>query len=138
MQHIHFRALVAALAVALLCACGASSPTASQPSPSGAQPSPSAPALTCTAPGQASAAWPAAPQITDTPILSAVASGDTLTLTFRSGTPAFTVQQLATAHFFKDPSNFAVDLTGNAGARIAMTGFRGDMSNYAGSQQMDS
>jgi len=138
MQHINFRVVVATLALALLCACGASTPTAAQSSPSAAQPSPSAAALSCTSSGPASASWQAAPQITDTPILSAVASGDTFTLTFRTGTPAFTVQEVATAHFVKDPSNFAVDLAGNAGVRIAMTGFRGDMSNYTGSKSLDS
>ena len=70
--------------------------------------------------------------------MSAVVSGDTFTLTFKTGTPAFTVEQLPSPHFHVDPSGLPVDLSGNAGVRIAMTGFRGDLSNYIGPKTLDS
>jgi len=70
--------------------------------------------------------------------VSAVVSGDTFTLTFRSGTPAFTVAQLPSAHFHRDPSGLPVDLTGTAGLVIAMTGFRGDVANYSSPKTLDS
>jgi hypothetical protein len=71
-------------------------------------------------------------------IVSAVAAGDTLTLTFRQGTPAFTVGQTPSAHFLRDPSGLPVDLSGTAGVTIGMTGFRGDVENYTGPKMFDS
>jgi len=59
-------------------------------------------------------------------------------LTFKSGTPAFTIQQLPSAHFYRDPSGLPVDLTGTAGVVISMTGFRGDVANYSGPKTLDS
>jgi len=61
------------------------------------------------------------------PIVSATVSGDTLTLTFDQGTPAFAVTPQATAHFTETSGRGGpVDLAGSAG-------FRGDMQNYTGS-----
>ena len=64
--------------------------------------------------------------------MSAVASGDTLTLTFDQGTPQFEITTQAGTHFLKDPSGLPVDLAGSEGAKIVLRGFRGDMSNYTG------
>jgi hypothetical protein len=64
--------------------------------------------------------------------VSAVAAGDTFTLTFDQGTPAFEVKTQADTHFSQDPSGKPVDLAGSAGATIVLRGFRGDMRNYAG------
>jgi hypothetical protein len=64
--------------------------------------------------------------------VSAVAAGDTLTLTFDQGTPVFEVKTQAGTHFTQDPSGKPVDLAGSAGATIVLRGFRGDMSNYTG------
>jgi hypothetical protein len=70
--------------------------------------------------------------------MSAVASGDTLTLTFDQGTPQFEIKTQAGTHFLKDPSGLAVDLSGTAGATIVLRGFRGDISNYAGPASLTS
>jgi hypothetical protein len=64
--------------------------------------------------------------------VSAVAAGDTLTLTFDQGTPEFEVKTQAGTHFMQDPSGKPVDLAGTAGATIVLRGFRGDMRNYTG------
>jgi hypothetical protein len=64
--------------------------------------------------------------------VSAVAAGDTLTLTFDQGTPAFEIKTQASTHFLQDPSGKPVDLAGSAGATILLRGFRGDMRNYTG------
>jgi hypothetical protein len=115
--------------VMLLAACGSGTGGNSQVTPT---PSPSPQA--CTASGPASASWPAPESRTSTtpPIVSAVAAGDTLTLTFDQGTPAFEVKPQAGTHFLQDPSGKPVDLAGSAGATIVLRGFRGDMRNYAG------
>jgi hypothetical protein len=65
-------------------------------------------------------------------IVSAAVSGDTLTLTFSNGTPAFQVTTQPSARFLEDPSGQPVTLGGSAGARIVLTGFRGDTSNLTG------
>jgi hypothetical protein len=129
-MHTYSRALVASLGFLLMTACGASTPTAARPSPSAAN-------LTCTSSGQASPSW-AASEPPAIPIVSAVVSNDDFILTFRSGTPAFTVQQLTTAHFSQDASGRPVNLSGAAGVRIAMTGFRGDVVNYKGPTTLNS
>jgi hypothetical protein len=64
--------------------------------------------------------------------VSAVAAGDSLTLTFVQGTPAFEVKTQPDTHFLLDPSGKPVDLAGSAGAAIVLRGFRGDMRNYTG------
>jgi len=74
----------------------------------------------------------------NTSIASATVSGDTLELTFASGTPAFQVASQANAHFVTDPKGSPVDLVGSAGDRIVMTGFRGDMINYSGPKTLTS
>ena len=67
------------------------------------------------------------------PIVSASVSGDTLTLTFDQGTPAFAVTPQSTAHFTETSGRGGpVDLAGSAGVLIVLSGFRGDMQNYAG------
>jgi hypothetical protein len=117
--------------VMLLAACGSSGGGNSQATPTPtASPSP----LACTVSGAASASWPGPASRTSTtpPIVSAVAAGDTLTLTFDQGTPAFEVKTQAGTHFSQDPSGKPVDLAGSAGATIVLRGFRGDMGNYTG------
>lgn len=122
------------LALALLCACGATTP----PAPA-AQASPSPVALSCTASGDASPSWPTPATAPSSPaILSATVSGDTLKVTFASGTPKFQVQPASTAHFTIDPSGQPVNLAGSAGVRIAMQGFRGDTINYSGAKTLSS
>jgi len=70
---------------------------------------------------------------TTPPIVSAAVSGDTLTLTFDQGTPAFVVTPQATAHFTETGGRGGpVDLAGSAGVLIVLSGFRGDMQNYTG------
>jgi hypothetical protein len=117
-----------ALGVVFAAACGSSSTTGQ------ASPSASASTLACTSSGPASASWPAAPSAPASPatIVSVVANGDTLTITFRNGTPAFQVVPQATNHFVTDPRGAAIDTAGTAGAKIVLTGFRGDVSNYDG------
>jgi len=124
------------LALMLICACGAANGASGQPTPA----TPSPVALSCTASGPASALWPAATSAsTSTPaIVSAVADGDTLKLTFVSGTPQFEVAPVASAHFMVDPSGRPVDLAGASGVGIVLRGFRGDISNYNGAARFTS
>ncbi len=107
---------------------------------SAAQASPSRSPLACTASGPASGSWPAPWLRTSTtpPILSAVAAGDTLTLTFDQGTPEFEVGPLASTHVSQDPSGRPVYLSGSAAAVIVVRGFRGDMLNFTGPVTMPS
>lgn len=119
--------LTVILVLATLSACGGTTTTASNPSPSPLSGG-------CTSSGNASVDW-TVPQVASnsTPtIVSATANGDTLQLTFVKGTPQFQVVPQSSAHFVTDPKGAPVDLAGSAGARIALTGFRGDMSNYSG------
>jgi hypothetical protein len=54
-------------------------------------------------------------------------------LTFDGGTPAFELTPQSSAHFYADSGlGQPIDLTGSAGLRIVLMGFRGDMDNYAG------
>jgi hypothetical protein len=59
-------------------------------------------------------------------------SGDTLTLTFANGTPPFQVVPQTNATFAEDPSGKQLSLAAAFGARIVLTGFRGDQTNYSG------
>ena len=131
------RRTILTLALILICACGAAANSANgQPAQATASPA----ALSCTASGAASASWSAAPSASAaTPaIVSAVADGDTLKLTFASGTPQFEVAPVGSAHFTVDPSGRPVDLAGASGVRIVLRGFRGDMSNYNGAARFTS
>jgi hypothetical protein len=113
---------------ALLAACGGSSTSTPSPSPT---PTP----LACTSGGAASATWmpPSSRTATTPPIVSAAVSGDTLTLTFDQGTPAFEVTPQSSSHFTETGGRGGpVDLTGSAGVLIVLRGFRGDMQNYTG------
>ena len=118
----------------LLAACGGSPTASGSPTPS-AQSSPTPTPLACTLGGTASATWPqpASRTATTPPIVSAVASGDSLTLTFDQGTPAFEVTPQASAHFTETGGRGGpVDLAGSAGVLIVLRGFRGDIQNYTG------
>ena len=126
--------LLPVLALALLCACGATTP----PTPA-AQASPSPVALSCTDSGTASASWAAPSAAPSTPaIVSATASGDKLQITFASGTPQFQIARQTAAHFVMDPKGSPVNLAGSAGVRIVMQGFRGDLANYSGPATLNS
>jgi hypothetical protein len=118
------------LALMFICGCGSAAGTGAQPAPSPASPV----ALTCTSAGDASPLWPSPPSASATTpsIVSVVASGDALRLTFVAGTPQFQVQPQSTANFSMDPSGKPVALAGSAGVRIVLQGFRGDRSNYNG------
>jgi hypothetical protein len=65
-------------------------------------------------------------------IVSAAVSGDTLTLTFSNGSPAFQVTTQPSARFLEDPSGRPITLAGSTGVRIVLRGFRGDTSNLTG------
>ena len=127
-------ARIAALAVAavgILAACGEES---AAPSPS-AQGSPSPPSLACTQSGPASTDWPAPDLRTPTvpPLTGNSLSGDSMSLFFERGTPAFEVTPQSTTHFTEVSGRGApVDVQGTAGVLIILRGFRGDMANYVG------
>ena len=118
------------LALLLVCGCGAATGSGGPSS----QPTPSPVALSCNASGAASPSWPAPPAASATApaIASAVADGDTLKLSFVSGTSQYEVVPVGSAHFTVDPSGRTVDLTGTSGVKIVLRGFRGDTSNYGG------
>lgn len=147
------RALLIAAAVMLAGACGPpqlTNPTqgAARPAPpvpsnraavGAGNPAPAAPdTLRCTASGNASAAWlPPDQQPAGTaPIVSAAVGGDTFTLTFARGTPAFRAQPQPSAQFSGAADGAPVTLPGSAGVAIRLTGFRGDMVNYRGPQRL--
>jgi len=65
-------------------------------------------------------------------------SGDTLQLTFVGGTPPFQVITQQNALFAEDPTGKQVVLAGTNGARILLTGFRGDQANYKGPKKLTS
>jgi hypothetical protein len=61
-----------------------------------------------------------------------------LTITFTRGTPGFQVITQADTDFTEDPSGKPVTTAGSNGARIVLTGFRGDQSNYKGDKKITS
>lgn len=123
------RLLTPLLALAILCACGGTTPAATKPTPA-----------TCDATGTASVSWPLPqpPPSSTPPIALATVSGDTLTLTFTSGTPPFQVITQSGTQFAEDPSGKRISLAGTDGVRIVLTGFRGDQSNYKGEKKLTS
>jgi hypothetical protein len=123
------RLLAPILTLAVLCACGGTAPAATQASPA-----------TCDATGTASVSWPLPqpPPSTTPPIVSATASGDTLTFTFTAGTPPFQVITQSGTEFAEDPSGKRAALAGTDGVRIVLTGFRGDQTNYKGDKKLTS
>ena len=126
------------MGTATLLACGAPSNGGSATSPS-ASPSSSPSALACTTSGAASSAWQTPDRLPATAaIVSATASGDVLTITFVSGTPAYSVTTQSSASFTKDPSGQPVTLNGTAGALIVLHGFRGDVRNFTGAHPITS
>lgn len=128
MSRVLARAFTATVGLALLSACGGTSHTVAQTSPGPVT-------LTCTSAGQASPAWPAPWTRTGSapPIVSASVAQDTLRVTFDSGTPEFELTPQSSAHFYADSGlGQPINLTGSAGLKIVLRGFRGDMQNYAG------
>jgi hypothetical protein len=130
------RRFILVLVAGILSACG------SVPATGGggtAQPTQSPVALSCTSAGTASTSWPKAWEASDKPAITAAeASGDTLKLTFVSGTPEFNIEQQPNAKFVEDASGNPVVLQGSAGVRIVLRGFRGDLSNYNGPDRLNS
>lgn len=125
---------MAALAVAALGILAACAEENAAPSPS-AERSPSPLGLACTPSGPASADWPAPSLRTPTipPMTGNNISGDTLSLFFERGTPAFEDTPQSTTHFTEVSGRGApVDVQGTAGMLIILRGFRGDMANYVG------
>jgi len=62
-----------------------------------------------------------------------------LTLTFTQGTPAFQVTPESSATFFVgDGQGQNVTVTGSAGAIVTLQGFRGDIANYGGPNDINS
>jgi len=130
------RRITLTLALAVLCGCGASTPTSGQ----AGSPAASSVAITCTPSGAASSSWlvPASASATSPAIVSATVAGDTMKLTFAIGTPQFRVEPVSSSHFTQDPSGRAVDLAGSAGVKVVLSGFRGDVTNYAGQTSITS
>jgi len=131
------RRFILVLVAGILSACG------SVPATGGGgetpQPTQSPVALTCTSAGTASTNWPKASEAGDKAAITKVeASGDVLTVTFVTGTPEFNVVQQPNAKFEEDASGRPVVLTGSAGVRIVLRGFRGDLSNYEGPARLSS
>jgi hypothetical protein len=117
----------------------ASPPPTATASPAATAPSAAAPgsAPACTTGGPASPSWPAPWTRSGVPaIVNATTSGDTLTLTFDHGTPAFQIAPTSSATFEMDPSGQRVVLEGSAGAAIHLTGFRGDVANFQGQRSI--
>jgi hypothetical protein len=137
MLRIKPQAFTLTLAVALLCACGAPGQPTANTSPNAATTGTAT--LACTSAGKASPSWPAAwtRSTSVTPIATATAAHDTFELTFDSGTPDFVVTPQSNAHFFFDSGRAQpIDLPGSDGVLIVLRGFRGDMANYAGPDQI--
>lgn len=127
--------LAAIASLPLVAVCGPTSSTGEASPTASASPRPSP--LSCTSAGPASASWQSPDQrmATTPPIVSATVAGDTLTLAFDQGTPAFEVTTQPTAHFTAtDGRGGSVDLSGSAGVLIVLRGFRGDMQNYTGTK----
>src|SRR5579864_3411237 len=117
-------------------ACGTTSNSTSSPSTS-SSPSPTASPVACVTSGPASSTWPSADKLPATAAITSLSvTGDTVTLTFAQGTPAFEVATQPNAQFTADPSGQPVTLTGTAGVRITLRGFRGDVQNYTGSKSI--
>ena len=95
-------------------------------------------ALSCTASGPASAAWPQpwTRSTTAPPIRTVTLAGDTLTISFDGGTPPFVVAAQTSPRFYREAG--LIDLAGSAGVHIALSGFRGDMVNYDGPRSIAS
>lgn len=124
------------LVLLFVCACGVATGTGT----TSASPASTSPvALSCTASGSASPSWPSAQSVSGPPsIVSAVASGDLLQLTFGAGTPQFKVEPQTSPDFAIDPSGRPVNLAGSAGVKIVLLGFQGGRSNYSGQALMTS
>src|SRR5579859_1265213 len=125
-------AVVGLALVVLASACGTTSTTAqSSPSPVTSA-SASASLAACTSSGPASPDWPDPSSGQPGHVVSATASGDTLTRTFAQGTPQFDVMPQSTAQFTTDPQCQSATLTGNAGVLIKLSGFQGVLSIAVG------
>ena len=94
----------------------------------------------CTSSGPASPSWvpPWSRAVSASPIVSAVAAGDTLTLRFDQGTPEFETRPQDSPRFSRDPSGQPVTLAGVAGVAVVLRGFRGDGRNYRGPEALTS
>src|SRR5262249_44692483 len=157
------RWLLPVVAVGLLCACG-SPPVATQvasratagatatpaatpgtianatPDAAPATPPPASSPQACAGSGPASPSWVPtwSRAVGASPIVSAAAAGDTLTLRFDQGTPAFETRPQGSPRFSRDPSGQPVTLAGSAGVAVVLRGFRGDGRNYTGPEALTS
>lgn len=120
-------ATILAVAFVLVAPACASTSGGGQPTPT---PTPSAPAspssspVACTSSGPASPDWPDPSSAQPGHVVSATATGDTLTLNFTQGTPQFDVAPQSTTDFTADPSGQRVTLNGHAGVLITLRGFQ--------------
>ncbi len=125
------------MALIFICGCGAATGTGTGTgTASPAAPSPVA--LSCTTSGSASPSWPSPQSASPPHIVSAIASGDSLQLTFAAGTPQFRVEPQSNATFSVDPSGQPVTLAGSSGVKLTLLGFQGGVSNYGGQKSMTS
>ena len=94
----------------------------------------------CTSSGPASPSWvlPWSRAVGASPIVSAVAAGDTFTLRFDQGTPEFETRTQGSSRFSRDPSGRPVTLAGSSGVLMVLRGFRGDAPNYRGPEALTS
>lgn len=100
--------------------------------------SPTPVSLSCTSSGSASADWVVVPYATSPALTSLTVSSDTITFTFLSGTPAFTLTPQASSVFLTDPQGAKLTGPGSSGVLIHLSDFRGDTSNYSGAKTLTS
>jgi hypothetical protein len=130
------RGITLTVALTFLCGCAAAQTAAGQPAANTVS---NPVVLSCTPAGNASPSWPQPDVASGSPaIVAAVVTGDTLKLTFAAGTPEYEVVPQASAQFVADASGRPVQLPATAGVRIILRGFRGDMSNYGGQNDLTS
>ena len=131
----------------LLCACGSlgaetppsrAAAEANSAAPAAANPATTTTTPSCSSSGPASSSWTPAPSRPAIATITAAAAGDTLTLRFDRGTPAFDVQTQTSPRFSRDPIGQPVTVAGSAGVAVVLKGFRGDIRNYAGPQTLTS
>ena len=106
--------------------------------PVAANPATTTSSPSCTSSRPASSSWVPAPSRPATASITAAAYGDTLTLRFDQGTPAFEIRTQTSPRFSRDPSGQPVTMAGSAGVAVVLRGFRGDIRNYAGPESLSS
>ena len=139
--------LVLVTGLGLLCACGSlgaetppsrAAAAANSPAPAATSPDTATTTASCTSSGPASSSWTPTPSRPAIATITAAVAGDTLTLQFDQGTPAFEVRTQTRTRFSRDPSGQPVTVAGSDGVAVVLMGFRGDIRNYAGAQTLSS